>query len=287
MARPDLRHPANADGAWFVDERCIDCGTCRDLAPDVFVDIGDRSVVASQPSPSEEGQAWLAAQACPTQSIGTTDRSRPRPGPLYPHELAPGLFDLGYCSPDSFGASSYLLVREGGAESCMVDSPRYAEGLARRIEALGGVAHVLLTHRDDVADADRWAERFGARVWIHADDRSAAKYATDHFEGEGEVEVVPGVVAVPVPGHTKGSVVFVADDRHLLTGDSLAWSHATDDLTAFRRACWYSWEVQTESLRRLATSPHRFERVLPGHGARVDADPDELHERLVALVGRM
>src|SRR5688500_7995041 len=99
MARPDLRHPGNVDGPWYVDDRCIDCGTCRDLAPDVFVDLGDRSVVAAQPGPADERRAWLAAQACPTQSIGTLAPGL-RPGPLYPHELAPGLFDLGYCSPD-------------------------------------------------------------------------------------------------------------------------------------------------------------------------------------------
>jgi hypothetical protein len=29
MARVALRHPDNAPGDWFVDERCIDCGTCR------------------------------------------------------------------------------------------------------------------------------------------------------------------------------------------------------------------------------------------------------------------
>ena len=36
MARVDLRNQANAAGDWFVDTRCIDCGTCRDIAPDLF-----------------------------------------------------------------------------------------------------------------------------------------------------------------------------------------------------------------------------------------------------------
>jgi ferredoxin len=83
MARPDLRHAGNVEGAWYVDERCIDCGTCRDLAPAVFSDIGPQSVVAAQPDGADgEESAWLAAQACPTQSIGTLDR-RARPGRLY------------------------------------------------------------------------------------------------------------------------------------------------------------------------------------------------------------
>lgn len=144
-----------------------------------------------------------------------------------------------------------------------------------------------MTHRDDVADAARYAERFGARVWIHEDDRAAAAFATDLFRGIDELEIVPGLVAVPVPGHTKGSVVFVLDSRFLFSGDSLAWNHDRGDLAAFRRACWYSWPVQTSSLDRLARSAHRFAWVLPGHGGRAHRHPDELHSHLEALVERM
>jgi glyoxylase-like metal-dependent hydrolase (beta-lactamase superfamily II)/ferredoxin len=280
VARLDLRNVANADGDWFVDTRCIDCGTCREIAPDLFVARQGRSVVARQPD--DDLPAWLAAQACPTTSIGTASR-RPRPGWLYPREVeaGSGVFDLGYCSEDSFGASAWFVVRPEG--NVLVDSPRFTEALAGPIAELGGIDHVALTHRDDVADADRWAERFGARVWIHADDRVAAPYATDVLTGEQAIQ--PGFVAVPTPGHTKGSVVFLLDDRFLFTGDSLAWSHERGDLTAFRGACWWSWSAQAESLQALAA--RRFDTVLPGHGARVASTADDLHDRLVALVGRM
>jgi glyoxylase-like metal-dependent hydrolase (beta-lactamase superfamily II) len=80
--------------------------------------------------------------------------------------------------------------------------------------------------------------------------------------------------------------VFLVDERFLFTGDSLAWSHERRDLVAFRSACWYSWSTQADSLDRLAAR-HRFASVLPGHGARVLGDADELHVRLVALVERM
>lgn len=288
MARPDLRNPANADGDWFVDERCIDCGTCRELAPHLFRANGGSSVVLRQPAAddaAEQLDAWLAAQACPTTSIGTLSR-QPRPGRLYPREVAPGsgVWDLGSCSEASFGASAWLVVRPEG--NVLVDSPRWSEALASAIEALGGIAHVALTHRDDVADAQRYADRFGARSWIHRDDRRAAPWTTDVL-GDDEVEVQPGLLAIPVPGHTKGSVVFLTDDGWLLTGDSLAWSHEREDLTAFRSVCWYSWPEQTRSLARLAER-HRFHSILPGHGARrVADDPDELHARLERLVDRM
>ena len=281
MARVDLRNDDGVAGDWFVDTRCIDCGTCREIAPDLFGEVGGRSVVVRQPG--DDLPAWLAAQACPTSSIGTASR-RPRPGRLYPREVEPGsgVYDLGYCSEDSFGASAWLVVRPAG--NVLVDSPRFTEALAGPIAELGGIDHVALTHRDDVADADRWAERFGARVWIHADDRVAAPHATDVLTVEQAIQ--PGFVAIPTPGHTKGSVVFLLDDRWLFTGDSLAWSHERRDLTAFRGACWWSWPAQTASLAALADR-HRFSVVLPGHGARVIGDADDLHQRLVHLVERM
>jgi len=285
MARTDLRHPANVAGEWFVDTRCIDCGTCRDIAPELFGDDGGYSIVTHQPDADAELQAWLAAQACPTSSIGTRSR-RSRPGRLYPREVesGSGVWDLGYCSEDSFGASAWFATRPTG--NMLVDSPRFTEALAGPIGAMGGIAHILLTHRDDVADAARWADRFGARVWIHTDDRRAAPGATDLFQGGDDTEIGPGLVAIPTPGHTKGSVMYLLDERYLFTGDSLAWSHDRDDLMAFRNACWWSWTEQADSLERLART-HRFSWVLPGHGARAAGDPDDLHRRLNGLVDRM
>lgn len=282
MARPELRHPGNSVGAWYVDSRCIDCGTCQDLAPATFVDLGEQSVVVDQPTDARAEQgAWLAAQACPTQSIGTLDR-RPRPGRLYPWRLLDGVYDLGYCSPDSFGASAYLVVGVGGG--LLIDSPRFAPALVLAVKELGGIAHVLLTHRDDVADAERWARHFGARVWVHELDESAAPFATDLVQGGDPFEVVAGVVGVPVPGHTRGSVVWLVGDV-AFTGDSLAWSHDRHDLVAFEGICWYSWPAQLSSLDRLAAMA-RPSWVLPGHGARCHLPPVELHERLLALVAR-
>ncbi len=285
MARLDLRHPGNISGEWFVDDRCIDCGTCRDVAPALFGDVGPQAVVIRQPSSSaDEVDAWLAAQACPTQSIGTASRQR-RPGRLYPLEIEPdsGVFDCGYCSPDSFGASAWFAHRPQG--NILVDSPRFTPALVAPFGELGGIDHVLLTHSDDVADASRWAAEFGARTWIHADDAWAAPFATDVLDGDEVVEIEPGLLAIPVPGHTKGSVAYLFDQTFLFSGDSLAWSHGRQDLIAFRDACWWSWSAQADSLERLAD--HRFRWVLPGHGARVNADQCELHERLVALVARM
>ena len=284
MARIDQRDPRNAEGAWFVDTRCIDCGTCRDLVPELFAEVSGQSVVAVQPEkPEAEHRAWLAAEACPTRSIGRNPRT-PRPRALFPLNVEGPVFDLGHTSEVSFGATSYLVLRREG--NLMVDAPRFTRALTAPLDDLGGVAQVLLTHRDDVADAARWAGRYGARVWIHEADSQAAPYATDLLRGEKPTVVARGVVAVPLPGHTKGSVAFAVDDTWLFSGDSLAWDQRRGDLTAFRGACWYSWEEQTRSLARLAETT-TFSWVLPGHGARVQLDAEDARRRLLELVERM
>lgn len=163
MARIDLAHPGSVEGPWFVDTRCIRCDAARHWAPGLIeMDDQGLSFVARQPEGAEETAAlWRAAVACPTQSIGTSEARRP-PSPVFPFELTPGVYALGRNTRESFGAHSYLVPRRDG--NLMTDSPRFTRGLAERIDDIGGVRHVLLSHRDDVADADRWAERYGADV---------------------------------------------------------------------------------------------------------------------------
>lgn len=224
--------------------------------------------------------AWRALLSCPTGSIGAPDGARPPEGVL-PFQVAPGAWLLGYNSRDSFGATAWFVPRPEG--NLMVDAPRFVPRLAEWMEARGGVAHVLLTHRDDVADYDRYAERFGARVHVHEADADAAPGATDVFQGDHAP--APGVQAFWAPGHTRGSVCYHIDSM-LFTGDSLYWSRERQDLNAFRSATWYSWEEQTRSLARLADAA-RFEWVLPGHGGWGHAAPEEMTRRLRALVARM
>ena len=287
MARADMRHPAGAPGPWFVDDRCIDCDAARHVAPGLIARNPDDgvSVFTRQPTTDEEvAMAWRAVQVCPTRSVGNTEVRQPPPG-VFPHDLGDGVHRLGHNAESSFGAHSYLVVRDGA--NVMVDSPRWTRQVVDPVEALGGIDVILLTHRDDVADADRYAERFGARVWIHADDRGAAPYATDLLTGTDPVEVVPGVIGFPVPGHTRGSVLWHVDGHLLFSGDSLAWSPTTDRLTAFWNACWYSWDAQTESLGRFAQSGLGFDRLFCGHGWSHDAPAEWMRGALLDLVARM
>ena len=279
------RNPASAPGDWYIDSRCIDCAASREVAPGLIVRRRGKSVFARQPANrDEEIAAWRAVLVCPTASVGS-ETHRVQPSDLFPQELAPGIYRCGYNAVSSFGAQSYFAKRDEG--NLLIDSPRYVKKLAQNLEDLGGIADILLTHRDDVADAERFARHFGACVWIHEHDRSAAPYATRIVRGSEPESIRETLLAIPVPGHTRGSVVFLLEETYLFTGDSLAWSHEREDLQAFRDACWYSWSELRESLDRLAKSSYRFDWVLPGHGKWHGSTAAELHDELTALIARM
>ena len=286
MARVAARNPAGAPGDWFVDTTCIDCDAARHVAPGLIgTDASGRSVFLRQPETDEDVRmAWRAVEVCPTRSVGHVAIRRP-PEPVFPHDLGDGVFRLGHNARSSFGAHSYLVTRPAG--NVMIDSPRWTREVYEPIDELGGLAMILLSHRDDVADADRYAERFGADVWIHAADRVAAPYATRLIEGAEPVTPRHDIVAFPVPGHTKGSVLYLVDGHLLFSGDSLAWNPQREHLMAFRDACWYSWPEQRASLSRFAESGLSFDRLFCGHGWSHDAPAATFAASLRNLVARM
>ena len=73
MADKDTRYADNAAGKFYVDESCIDCDACRDLAPRFFKrnDEGGFSYVYRQPENDEESQSCQEAlEGCPVEAIG-------------------------------------------------------------------------------------------------------------------------------------------------------------------------------------------------------------------------
>lgn len=277
------RHPGNAPGEWFIDTGCINCGAAYSITPGVFVESQGQCLVAKQPeTPEELLTAWRARLCCPTASVHTEHRQE-QPDGVFPQAITEHVHRLGYNARASWGAHSFMLLRPAG--NVMVDAPRWTKHGLAPLEAWGGIAHILLTHRDDVADAGRYAEHFDARVWIHEADRAAAPFATDLVRGNDAQWLFAGLQAIPLPGHTRGSVAYLADERYLFTGDSLSWDFEDEDLTAWEDIAWYSWDEQRRSLRRLLD--HRFEWVLAGHGASQGRPPDEMRARLAALLDRL
>lgn len=273
MANIARRLPENIGGDFYVDETCIDCDACRQIAPTIFRDHGDQSSVFHQPETEAETRlALMSLVACPTGSIGATRKHNARIGiDAFPTNISENVYFCGFTSESSFGAWSYLIVRpssEGG--NVLVDSPRFSRPLVKKIAAMGGVQTIFLTHRDDIADHVAFAEKFGATRIMHAEDGAARHSIERIIEGEDAVRLDNDLIVIPVPGHTRGHLVMLYKNKYLFTGDHLAWSPTKETLTAFKSVCWYSWPEQTRSMEKLLD--YDFEWVLPGHG-RIHQDP--------------
>ena len=232
----------NAPGEFFVDSTCINCDTCRQLAPAQFEDAGNYSFVHTQPhGPKEIHSATLALLACPTGSIGTlhandsSERMKEFPLPI-----EEDVFYCGFNSPKSFGGNSYFIRHREG--NWLVDSPKYLPYLVRWFEQAGGISRIFLTHRDDVAEAAKYAEKFKSRRIIHERDQGAQRGAEMILQGD---EISPpgrGFLHHPHPRSYRGPLcTFVPWKVSFHPGDHLWWRRKRKQLGASQGVAWYSW----------------------------------------------
>ncbi|MBW4509695.1 MAG: MBL fold metallo-hydrolase [Scytonematopsis contorta HA4267-MV1] len=284
MAHLDLRRPENVTGDFYVDSSCIDCDTCRWMAPEIFTSVKEQSAVFHQPTSEEE--RLLALQAllsCPTASIGTVDKPQDIKDvqQTLPILIEENVYHCGYHSENSYGAASYLIKLPEG--NVLIDSPRFTPPLVKRLEAMGGVRYMYLTHRDDVADHEKFANHFACQRILHRDDiTTGTRNVEIQITGSEVIQLNPEIVIIPVPGHSKGHTVLLYKNKFLFTGDHLAWSDRLKQLIAFRDFCWYSWSEQLESMRKLAN--YSFEWVLPGHGRRYHADRQTMKTQMIQCI---
>jgi len=281
MANLNLRRPQNVNGDFYVDSSCIDCDTCRWMTPEVFNRTGEQSVVYHQPENEiERLRSLQALLACPTSSIGTVEKPKDIKSAQesFPILVDENVYHCGYHAENSYGAASYLIQRKEG--NVLVDSPRFTPPLVKRLEQMGGVHYLYLTHRDDVADHQKYHEHFGCDRILHADEISSGTRNVEiQLTGFEPYQLAPDLLIIPVPGHTKGHTVLLYRNLFLFTGDHLAWDDEDRVLAGFPDVCWYSWPELIKSTRKLAN--YSFEWVLPGHGRRYHADAKMMYQQLL------
>ncbi|BAY16047.1 hypothetical protein NIES21_18700 [Anabaenopsis circularis NIES-21] len=287
MAHLDLRRPQNTNGDFYVDTTCIDCDTCRWMSPEVFSRVDEQSAVDHQPNNAAERLTALQALlACPTSSIGTVEKPKDikNTQETFPILVAENVYHCGYHSEKSYGAASYYIQLSEG--NILVDSPRFTPPLVKQLEEMGGIRYMYLTHQDDVADHQKYAEHFQCERILHADDISGSTRNVEiQLTGVDPFALTSDLLIIPVPGHTKGHTVLLYKNKFLFTGDHLAWSESRQQLAAFRDHCWYSWSEQIKSMRNLAN--YTFEWVLPGHGRRFHADAETMGQQMQKCITLM
>ena len=268
MADPKKKLVANIEADFFVDSTCINCDTCRQIAPLNFSESEDYSFVNKVTENDEEFiDSYKALLSCPTGSIGYTGTKKVTEIiNEYPEKLVDEdgiqIYFNGFTSVKSYAAKSYFL--QTSEANWLIDSPRYVKPLVEKFKAMGGIDYIFLSHRDDVADADKYAKEFGAKRIIHESELSAQPDSEIVIQGEQDCDFNSDIKFLFAPGHTKGHLLFYLKNKYLFTGDHLSWSRRKDSINAFKDFCWYSWELQLESLAKLLEVD--FEWLLPGHG---------------------
>ena len=285
MANPNKRLDSNIAGNFYVDGTCINCDTCRQLAPKTFEEIGEFSAVSCQPESDDHlHRAYQALLACPVGSIGTeqSEASRMQAAMAsFPLHLEDGVSYCGFNSDKSFGANSFFIAHPNG--NWLIDSPRYLKHLITAFEHRGGIKYIFLTHEDDIADADKYAAHFGSKRIIHAGDADVVPDAEWFVEGVERTQLVDDFYAIPVPGHTAGSMALLYNEKFLFTGDHLWWNPQSQTVQAPTQRVWRA-NVLTASIRKLLD--HRFEWVLAGHGDRVKLSHEAMRWQIKALLDR-
>ena len=283
MANIKKKLPGNIDGNFFVDSTCINCDACRQLAPETFQEQQDFSSVYHQPAGDlERHHAYQAMIACPVGSIGVMQPDRDQwqaAMSSFPLRLDDSLYYTGFNSEKSYGGNSYVLQDAGG--NWLIDSPRYIKHLVDAFERMGGIRYIFLTHEDDVADAARYAKRFGAARIIHRADLAAVPDAEWIVEGREPIGISQKIKIIPVPGHTPGSMALLYDGRYLFTGDHVWWDRECERLDIPQVYVWNQRDLDRSTEKLLDVS---FEWVLPGHGDRRQMPPERMRREVERLV---
>ena len=175
------------------------------------------------------------------------------------------------------GNNCYLIVDEKTNQSALVDCTEYSQ---KMIDLIGDtdLKYILLTHGhfDHIIGTKDVKEKYNCRVAISAEDAgmlSSGRLSLAVFCGmpqnnvEADIIVKDGDVinlgdieikVISTPGHTKGSVCYIAED-YLFSGDTLfCMSYGRTDLPGGSDA-----EIRA-SLKKLAALGGDY-KVMPGH----------------------
>ncbi len=179
--------------------------------------------------------------------------------PLPPKEILPDVFAFPPY-PDSFGGVSYLILED--CHNFMVDVPEYIENNILFIDHNGSPDFIFLTHRDHVADAAMFRERFGAKLIIQESEKHAVgnpnvTFRDGYEAGDGTI--------IHTAGHSPGSSCLLHSKKRIMyTGDHVVISGGK---LAVERFSWtYEYTKQIQSARKLLNC--EFDCILCGHGGR-------------------
>ena len=191
-------------------------------------------------------------------------------------EEEPGLVGIG-CEPGFAIGQRALLVQAPSGNVLWDCISLVDDEIGSRVEALGGVAAIAISHPHYYSSMVEWGKAFDAPVLLHAADREWVMRPDDAIElWEGETrELGPGLTLVRCGGHFAGGTVL-----HWAAGNALLSGDIVQVVQDRRRVSFmYSYPnlipLPAEEIRRIvaALEPYEFERIYGAWWGRVvDAD---------------
>lgn len=174
-----------------------------------------------------------------------------------------------------------LFVQRSGG-NVVVDPMPVSEHDRAHMEALGGVAHIVVTNSDHLRAAAAVRGWSGALVSGPAAEREASGLPCDRWLSDGD-EVTPGIVVLELHGSkTPGELALLIDGKTLVTGD-LVRAHRAGSLMMLPDPKLADKAAAVASVQRLAALPG-IEAVLVGDGWPIVRDGGARLRELAASV---
>jgi hypothetical protein len=144
-----------------------------------------------------EGQRWTTLE-----ELRVSHRAEIR-------EEEPGLIGIG-AEPSFAIGQRALLVQASGGNVLWDCTSLLDDEVTARVEELGGIAAISISHPHYYSSMVEWAEAFDAPIYLHAADREWVMRPSDRvvFWEEERRELGPGLSLIRCGGHYEGGTVL-------------------------------------------------------------------------------
>ena len=236
---------------------CTTCGTQfpeSDAAPEACPICQDERQYVPP-----EGQRWTTLE-----ELRASHRVEIR-------EEEPGLNGIG-AEPSFAIGQRALLVQATGGNVLWDCISLLDDEIAGRVEELGGIAAISISHPHYYSSMVEWAEAFDAPIYLHAADREWVMRPSDRvvFWEEERRELGPGLTLVRCGGHYEGGTVLHwsagAEGRGALLSGDIVQVIPDHHYVSFMYSYPNLIPLNEQAIRRIvaALEPFDFDRI---HGA--------------------
>ncbi len=184
-------------------------------------------------------------------------------------DVEPGLVGIGMEPAFAIGQRALHLSGDDGPNLLWDCIPLLDDEIAARVDELGGIDLIAVSHAHYYSTMVEWAERFEARILVHADDREWVLRPSSRvalWEGETR-ELGPGVTLVRCGGHFEGGQVLHwaagAEGRGALLSGDIVQVIPDRRFVSFMRSYPNLIPLPASKIRQIASAlePFGFERI--------------------------